>query len=83
MKTYEVALTKSYIIKIQAENELKAKEFSEFFTNDVQNISTNLDEIKYNFKIENIECKVNEAMEVNELYENKSGCPVTIFSIKR
>lgn len=70
MKTFEVILTKSYIVKIQAENELKAMEFSEFFTNDIQNISTNLDEIKHNFKMENIDCKVNEAIEVNELYEN-------------
>jgi len=70
MKTFEVVLAKSYIVKIQAEDELKAKEFSEFFTNNIQNISTILDEIKHNFKIINIDCKVNEAIEVNELYEN-------------
>ncbi len=70
MKTFEVVLSKSYIVKIQAEDELKAKEFSEFFTNDIQNISTIIDEINHGFKIENIDCKVNEAVEVNELYEN-------------
>ncbi len=70
MKTFEVILTKSYIVKIQAENKNKAKELSEYFTNDVQNISTRLDEINHNFKIENIDCKVNDAIEINELYEN-------------
>ena len=67
MKIFEVTLTKSYIVKIQAEDALKAKEFSEFFTNDVQNISNRLDEIEHNFKIESIDCKVNEAIQVNEL----------------
>lgn len=70
MKTYEVVLIKSYIVKIQAENESDAKEYSEFFTNDILNISTNLDEIKHHFKIENIDCKTNEAMDATELYEN-------------
>jgi hypothetical protein len=70
MKTFEVVLTKSYIVKIHAKDEFKAKEYSEFFTNDIQNISTHSDENKYAFKIENIDCKVNEAIEVNELYEN-------------
>jgi len=70
MKTYEVVLTKSYILKIKAEDEIKAKEFSEFFTNDIQNISTIDDEIYHQFKIENIECKTNETFEVIEIYEN-------------
>jgi len=70
MKTFEVVLTKSYIVKIQAEDENKAKEFSEFFTNDIQNVSSFQDEIDNNFKIEEIDCKINEAMEVIELYEN-------------
>jgi hypothetical protein len=70
MKTFEVVLTKSYIVKIQAEDENKAKEFSEFFTNDIQNVSSFQDEIDNNFKIEEIDCKINEAMEVKELYEN-------------
>ncbi len=36
MKTYEVVLTKSYIVKIKAEDEFKAKEYSEYFTNNIQ-----------------------------------------------
>lgn len=70
MKTYDVVLTKSYTVKIKAEDELKAKEFSEFFTDDIQNISTSFDEEKFNFIIENIDCKINEAFEVKEVAGN-------------
>ena len=70
MKTFEVVLTKSYIVKIQAEDDLKAKEYSEFFTNNIKNISTIFDETKHNFRIKDIDCKVNEAIEVKELYES-------------
>ena len=70
MKTYKVVLTKSYIVKIKAEDENSAKEFSEFFTNDIQNISSVEDELKNNFKIEAIDCKINEAIDVKEDYEN-------------
>ncbi len=70
MKTFEVLLTKSFSVLIQAEDKIKAQEFSEFFTSDVQNLASTEDERKYNFKIAEIECKFNEAIEVNELYEN-------------
>lgn len=69
MKTFEVVLTKSYLVKIKAENELDAKAFSEFFTNDIQNISSESDEIEHKFMIENIECKINEATKAVEVYE--------------
>ena len=70
MKTFEVVLTKSYIVKIKTEDGIKAKEYSEYFTNNIQNISTIEDEKQYKFKIENIDCKVNEALDVKEIYEN-------------
>ena len=70
MKTFEVLLTKSYIIKIKAEDEFKARHYAEFFTNDIQNISTLENEKEYKFKIQNIDCKMNEAFEVNEVYES-------------
>ena len=70
MKIFEVVLTKSYIVKIQAEDIIKAKEYSEFFTGDIQDISTSEDEKCYKFKIENIYCKNNETFEVIELNEN-------------
>ena len=66
MRTYEVVLTKSYIIRIKAENEKKAREYSELFTSDIQNISLIDDRKKFNFEIEEIDCKLNEAFEVQE-----------------
>jgi len=69
MKTYDVVLTKSYKVTIKAENKIKAKEFSEFYTSDIKDISTLNDMNKYNFEIENIDCKINEALETVEIIE--------------
>jgi hypothetical protein len=66
MKTFEVVLTKSYIVRIKAVNEKKAKEYSELFTGDIQNISSITDRKKFNFEIEDIDCKLNEAFEFQE-----------------
>ena len=66
MKTFEVVLTKSYIVRIKAANEKKAKEYSELFTGDIQNISSITDRKKFNFEIDGIDCKLNEAFEVQE-----------------
>ena len=43
MKTFEVVLTKSYIIKIKAENENFAKEFSQIYTSDILDLSIGKD----------------------------------------
>mgnify|MGYP001010578380 CR=1 FL=1 len=64
METFEVILTKSYIVTVEAEDKIKAKEFAEFFTSDIENISTAIDEFNYNCKIKNIDCKINEAIEI-------------------
>lgn len=69
MKTFEVVLTKSYIVRIKAENEKKAKEYSELFTGDIQDISSIDYRKKFNFEIEDIDCKMNEAFEAQESYE--------------
>lgn len=66
MKTFEVVLIKSYIVKIRAENEKKAKEYSELFTGDIQDISSFDYRKKFNFQIEDIDCKLNESFEVQE-----------------
>ncbi len=64
MKTFEVVLTKSYIVKIKAEDKKKAKGYSELFTGDIQDISSIDNRRKFNFEIEDIECKINEAFDV-------------------
>lgn len=68
MKTFEVVLTKSYIVTIRAENEKKAKEYSELFTGDIQDISSIEHRKKFNFEIEDIDCKLNDTFEVQESY---------------
>lgn len=67
MKNYKVVLTKSYIIKIKAEDKGLAKEFAEFYTDDIRDISTKEDVAKNNFIIEDIDCKINEAIDIKEI----------------
>ncbi len=69
MKTYKVVLTKSYSVTIKAVNEKDAREYCEFFTGDIQDISTIEDRRKFNFEIEDIDCKMNETFEVQEVYD--------------
>lgn len=71
MKTYEVVLCKSYIVRILAEDESKAREYSEFFTGDIADISSPSDRKKLSFKIENIDCKCNDVFEVVEIDEKR------------
>ena len=66
MKKFEVVLTKSYIVRIKAEDKNKAKEYSELFTGDIQDISSMDNRRKFNFEIEDIVCKLNEVFEVQE-----------------
>ncbi|MEO0129385.1 MAG: hypothetical protein ABIL39_03185 [candidate division WOR-3 bacterium] len=67
MKTFEVILTKSYIVRIKAKDCNKAKEFAELFTGDIQDISSVDDRKRFKFEIENIDCKVNEVFECKEI----------------
>uniref|UniRef100_A0A7V0Z6C9 Uncharacterized protein n=1 Tax=candidate division WOR-3 bacterium TaxID=2052148 RepID=A0A7V0Z6C9_UNCW3 len=67
MKTFEVVLTKSYIIKIKAEDKEKAKEYAELFTGDIKDISTENYRKKLSFKIVNIDCRVNQAFGAKEI----------------
>jgi uncharacterized protein YceH (UPF0502 family) len=67
MKTFEVLLTKSYIVKIKAEEEDKAKKYVELFTGDIEDISTEEHRKSLKFEIEDIDCKMNEAFEVRKV----------------
>ncbi|OFY94010.1 MAG: hypothetical protein A3K10_18035 [Bacteroidetes bacterium RIFCSPLOWO2_12_FULL_31_6] len=71
MKTYQVTLTKSYVVTVDAETSDDAKRVCEFYTGDIDDISTKYDRIKENFEIENIECTVNETYEYVELENNE------------
>lgn len=66
MKTFKVALTRTYIISIKAESEERAKCFSEFYLGDFPDLSTQKDRLNKNFAIEDIELVNNNATEIIE-----------------
>lgn len=67
MKKFQVVLGKSYLVTIKAENEELAKEYSEFYTGDIRDISSKNNRRKDKFTIDEIECTVNEAFDVKEI----------------
>lgn len=67
MKTFQVVLTKSYVVTVNAETLKNAKRVCEFYTSDSQDISTDDDRVRENFEIENIECTINETFECIEM----------------
>lgn len=67
MKTYKVALTRTYLIAIQAENEDRAKRFSEYYLGDCLDLSNEEEQLEKNFSIREIEMVYNEANEVVEV----------------
>lgn len=68
MPRYEVSLTSSFLITIQAENEEAAQSLAEFYIVHTDG-STVKEQADHNFLIEQIEMVVNEASEVNQLSE--------------
>ena len=64
MKTFTVALTRSYLISIVAESKEKAKRFTEFYLGDCPDFSSEKDRLEKKFLVEKIECMYNEADEV-------------------
>lgn len=67
MKTFQVSLAKTYTINIVAENEEKAKELAEFYTSDIQDISSESERQSENFLIQEIECQTNYAIDCTEI----------------
>jgi hypothetical protein len=67
MKTYQVVLTKSYAVTVKAETKEKAKRFTELYTGNIQDISTGKDRRKSVFFIEDIDCRMSESLEAEEI----------------
>lgn len=67
MKTYQVSLSKTYLVNITAEDEEMAKELVEFYTGDVQDISTEKERLANDFSIQEIECQTNDAIDCIEV----------------
>ena len=66
MKTFDVVLTKSYLVRIKANSKEQAARLAELYTSDITDISTPKARKNFNFKIKDISCEVNEAFEVTE-----------------
>ncbi len=67
MKRYKVALSRAYIVTIDAENKEKACRYAEFFMGDCPDLSTLKDRQKYEFSIQEIEPAINDAIDVEEV----------------
>ena len=67
MKTYQVVLTKSYIVTIKARNKERARRMCEIYTGDIQSISTVEDMKREKFSVENIECTINETFDCQKI----------------
>jgi hypothetical protein len=66
-KTFCVAITKSFLVTLEAENGEMAEHLAEFYTSDIQDLSSEKDKIEQNFSIQEIECTYNQATEVQEI----------------
>lgn len=67
MNLYQVALIKSYLVTINAKSKEQAKGFAEFYTSDIQDISSENEKLQNQFLIKEIECTVNEAFECEKI----------------
>jgi len=54
-QTFQVAVTKSFLVTIEAENEKSALEYAEIFTSDILDLSSGEQKDNHNFHIQEIE----------------------------
>ncbi|RKZ31448.1 hypothetical protein DRQ36_01995 [bacterium] len=64
MKSFKIALTRTYLVTIKAENEDRAKQFVEYYLGNCPDLSTEKEQKEKNFSIEDIEMVHNEAQQV-------------------
>lgn len=67
MKTYQVILTKTYVVTVKATTKQQARYTAEFYTGDVKDISSIQDRKKYKFAIGEIDCRMNEGTEAQKI----------------
>jgi hypothetical protein len=68
MPLYQISLSRSFLVTIEAPNEERANFLSEFFIGDCPDISKQFDREEFQFQIHEIEMATNEAVDV-KLYE--------------
>lgn len=54
-QTFQVEVTKSFLVTIEAKNRQDALELAVFFTSDIQDLSSEKDKKEHDFSIEEIE----------------------------
>lgn len=67
MKNYQVFLSRTYIVNIQAENKEEACRNVEYYLGDCEDLSTEIHRMRDKFLIENIKPAINDAFEVTEV----------------
>ncbi len=67
MKKFKVALSRAYIVTIDAENKEKACRYAEYFMGDCPDLSTLKDRQEYKFSIQEIEPTINDTIDVEEV----------------
>lgn len=67
MKNFQVSLVKSYTVNIAAEDKEEAKRLAEFYTSNIEDLSTESERQSRKFLIQEIECRMNEAVDCIEL----------------
>ena len=67
MKRYQVLLSRTYIVDIQAKNEEEACQNVEYYLGHCEDLSSENERKRDNFVIEKIEPAINEAFEVTEV----------------
>ena len=66
---YKIALTRTYVVTIEAENEDDARTLSEFYLGDCPDLSSEEHQNERKFSIKSIEMVYNNADEVLEVIE--------------
>ncbi len=71
MKKYQVFLSRTYIVDIQAENEEEACLSAEYYLGHCEDLSSENDRKRDSFLIEKIKPAINEAFEVTEVTDEE------------
>lgn len=69
MKTFQVGLSRIYVVTMNAENKESARRLAELFLGHCFDESTPVDRGKFGFSISEIEMVYNEAFEAEEVVE--------------
>lgn len=67
MPSYRCILTRAWSVEVEANSKEEAARLTEFFIGDPDDASTEDERRKFNFKFGEIEMRINDVMEVEEI----------------